>query len=131
MRFNAAKGQASSQGLRRFLKDHPDGAHREEAGKLLTEAEFKEELRVSPENLKARLKLAALYKSEGRDGEAVATVTAATDQARDAAIFVAATQGLLTLGEDHAARRLLAEGIVRFPDSAELRALARAPGERR
>ncbi len=42
LRFSAAKETGTSAALRQFLRDHPEGTHREEAERLLVEAEFRE-----------------------------------------------------------------------------------------
>ncbi|MFZ5468474.1 MAG: HEAT repeat domain-containing protein [Myxococcota bacterium] len=76
LRFNTAKETGTAQALRQFISDHPDGAHRQEADRLLAEAELGEVSRIDDPARLARI--AAELKDDPRSREAADRLDAQT-----------------------------------------------------
>ncbi len=81
------------------------------------EGEFKAELAVIPDSPEARLGLATLYKSQGRQAEArtVLTELVASTRNPNADTYWTVVRGLTVLGDATAAREWTARGRQRFP----------------
>jgi arylsulfatase A-like enzyme/Tfp pilus assembly protein PilF len=87
------------------------------------EAEFKEEAARFPQNPRARVGLAMLYRSQGRIREANDVLDDMLRLSPTPGTFAMAARTLQVLGEPDLARQVVARGLQQFPNSAELRAV--------
>jgi arylsulfatase A-like enzyme/Tfp pilus assembly protein PilF len=79
------------------------------------EAEFKAELQAIPQSEDARVGLAMLYRSQGRDAESRGALAALVATAPRPETYLKAVQTATVLGDVDAARALAAEARARFP----------------
>jgi len=79
------------------------------------ESEFKAELQAIPQSEDARVGLAMLYRSQGRDAESRGALAALVAAAPRPETYLKAVQTATVLGDVEAARALAAEARARFP----------------
>jgi choline-sulfatase len=79
------------------------------------EAEFQAELQAIPQSEDARVGLAMLYRSQGRDAESRSALKALVTAAPRPETYLKAVQTATVLGDVEAARALVAEARARFP----------------
>ncbi len=87
------------------------------------EAEFRQEMTRFPQNARARVGLAMLYRAEGRVREANDVLTDLLRTSPTAANFAMAARTFEIIGEPDAARDIIARGLQQFPGDRELRAV--------
>ncbi len=85
------------------------------------EQEFRAELAAIPHSEDARIGLAMLFRSQGRDAEARAALAALVAATPRPETYLKAVQTATVLGDPEAARALFAEARSRFPGDARFR----------
>ena len=88
------------------------------------EQAFLREIRDFPGDTAGYTRLAVLYASAGRPGDAIAAIRNMVETQNSPAAFVAAVKTLRILGDPQGAAALLRHAMTLHPDSKELRALA-------
>ena len=88
------------------------------------EQAFLREIREFPADTAAYTRLAVLYASLGRPGDAVGALRAMVESQNSPAAYIAAVRTLRILGDPQGAAALLRHAIATHPESKELRALA-------
>jgi choline-sulfatase len=89
------------------------------------EREFREEIRLFPENARAYVSLSLLERARGHADAAVSALRELVEQTPSPANYTLAVRALTIMGQTAAAQDLLARGRRAFPESRELRAGAR------
>jgi thioredoxin-like negative regulator of GroEL len=87
------------------------------------EAEFRDEMTKFPQNARARVGLAMLYRAEGRVREANNVLIEMVRTSPTPANYAMAARTLQILGEPDAARDVVARGLQQFPGNRELKAV--------
>lgn len=87
------------------------------------EAEFKREIARFPQNSRARVGLATLYRAQGHVREANDALVDMLRASPTAENYAMAARTFQVLGEPEAARDLIARGLQQFPGNRELRAV--------
>ena len=85
------------------------------------EAEFREEIRLFPETLKAWESLIALLAAQERSADLRATVAALVGTVPGVEPYLSAIRVLSVVGDEAGARRVRQEGLQRYPDDPRLR----------
>jgi protein O-GlcNAc transferase len=88
------------------------------------EKEFREEIRLFPDQPHAYRNLILLYTSAGRIDEATALVRELIAASPTPPSYIAVVETLRTLGDERGVRYWTAKGLERFPDDPSLRKLA-------
>ncbi|MGE5359185.1 MAG: sulfatase-like hydrolase/transferase [Bacteroidales bacterium] len=87
------------------------------------ETEFKEELARFPRNDQARVRLAMLYRAQGRTDDANTMLTEMLRASPTPASYVLAARTYRIIGNADAARDVVVRGLQQFPGNPELRAM--------
>jgi arylsulfatase A-like enzyme/Tfp pilus assembly protein PilF len=90
------------------------------------EVEFREEMMKFPQNPRARIGLAMLYRAEGRVREANDVLADMVRTSPTPDTYAMAARTLQILGEPDAARDIVARGLQQFPGNRELKAVGTA-----
>jgi thioredoxin-like negative regulator of GroEL len=83
-------------------------------------AQFEAEIAAFPQDGRARIGLAMLYRAQGRVREANETIAAMLQATPTPANFVVAARTLQAFGEPDTGRQVIAQGLQRFPGNRDL-----------